>query len=108
VAADEDPTDSGLARERTVLAWNRSGLAVIVCVAVVLRHLWPLTGADESVAISIIAIAATIWALAMYLLRADRTDPGVTSSRRYRAFRLMTVGTVGLAIGGITLTLFTG
>ena len=49
VSSDEDPNDPGLARERTALSWNRSGLAIIVCIAVVLRHLWPLNGTDETV-----------------------------------------------------------
>jgi len=107
LSADEEPNDPGLARERTVLAWNRSGLGVIVCIAVVLRHLWPLTGTDESVALGIIAVAGVIWALAILALRANRNDRSNGSSRGHRAFGLMTAGTVVLAIGGITLTLLT-
>ena len=106
MSADEEPNDPGLARERTVLAWNRSGLAVIVCVAVVLRHLWPLKGADESVALGIIAVAVIIWALAILALRVNRSDRSIGSDRG-RTFGLMTLGTFVLALGGIALTLFT-
>jgi uncharacterized membrane protein YidH (DUF202 family) len=106
VPANEEPNDPGLARERTVLAWNRSGLAVIVCIAVVLRHLWPLKGTDESVALGIIAVAVIIWALAILALRVNRSDLS-NGSDRGRTFGLMTAGTVALALGGVALTLFT-
>jgi uncharacterized membrane protein YidH (DUF202 family) len=106
VSAEEEPNDPGLARERTVLAWNRSGLAVIVCIAVVLRHLWPLKGTDESVALGIIAVAVIIWALAVLALRVNRSDRS-NEADRGRTFGLMTVGTVVLALGGVALTLFT-
>ena len=72
VSSDEDPNDPGLARERTALSWNRSGLAIIVCIAVVLRHLWPLNGTDELVALGIIAAAAIVWALALLSLYVGR------------------------------------
>ena len=104
MSGDEEPNDPGLARERTVLAWNRSGLAVIVCIAVVLRHLWPLKGTDESVALGIIAAAAITWALAILALRSGRSDG---SPGGHRPFGLMTVATVVLAVGGITVTLLT-
>jgi uncharacterized membrane protein YidH (DUF202 family) len=107
VSADEDPNDPGLARERTALAWNRSGLAIIVCIAVVLRHLWPLRGTDESVALGIIAAAAIIWALALLSLHVTRRDRRNGFARGDRTFGLITVGTVVLAIGGIALTLLT-
>ena len=87
MSADEEPRDPGLARERTILAWNRSGLAIIVCIAVVLRHLWPLNGTDESVALGIIAAAAIIWALALlslYVSRSERSN-GVPRGDRVSA-----------------------
>ncbi len=49
------PAGSGLARERTVLSWNRSGLALVVCVAVLVRHLWPFETPGEYVALAAIA-----------------------------------------------------
>ena len=49
----QEAPDAGLAEERTVLAWNRSGLAVVVCVAVLLRHVWPLQGTDHEVALGV-------------------------------------------------------
>ena len=105
--ADDEPNAPGLARERTALATNRSGLAVVVCLAVLLRHLWPLSGADEPVVLGLIAAAAIIWALAILRLRAYRDGRRSGSPPGDRAFGLMTAATVVLAIGGITLTLLT-
>ena len=107
MSSDEDPNDPGLAHERTALSWNRSGLAIIVCIAVVLRHLWPLSGTDELVGLGIIAAAAIVWALALLSLYVSRGERGNGSPRGERVFGLITVGTVILAIGGISLTLLT-
>jgi len=100
--ADDSPRDPGLARERTALAWNRSGLAVVVCIAAVLRHLWPLRGTGASVALASVAVAAMVWALGILALR-SRTD----HRHGHRAIGLMTLGTVVLACGGIALSLLT-
>jgi len=51
-SGDEEARDSGLARERTDLAWNRSGLAVAVTVAIILRRLWPLSGDRAALAVA--------------------------------------------------------
>jgi hypothetical protein len=63
VAGGPTLPDVGLAAERTVLAWNRSGRAVVVCVAVLLRHVWPLRGADHEVALGLIGTAVIVWSV---------------------------------------------
>ena len=72
VGATSDLPDVGLAGERTVLAWNRSGLAVVVCVAVLLRRVWPLHGTDQEVALGLIAGAVVVWACLLYTSKGSR------------------------------------
>jgi len=104
VPADEQPGDPGLARERTALAWNRSGLAVIVCIAVVLRHLWPLKGKSAMVALGIVAAMAIAWALTLLAFRIGRSRHRDRSRYRNQAFGLVTAGTVVLAVVAVVLT----
>jgi uncharacterized membrane protein YidH (DUF202 family) len=101
----EPPAGAGAARERTLLSWNRSGLAVLVCIAVLLRHLWPLEGTGQVVAMVLVGAAAIVWALALFAFThagANR-DENVLLTRD--VFRLMTVGTVLLALVGFVLSL---
>jgi Domain of unknown function (DUF202) len=105
---DPDPVDHGLSRERTDLAWNRSGLAVVVCIAVLLRRIWPLRGTDQIVALACISAGAFAWALA---LSVGRKLWGKTESERTllssRRALVITVGTLALALAAFALALFT-
>jgi VIT1/CCC1 family predicted Fe2+/Mn2+ transporter len=97
-------TDAGMARERTDLAWNRSGLAVAVTVAVVLRRLWPLHGGKEVAALALIAAGAATWVVGMYL---GGRMGGATVHRGAlgeSACRLLTIGTLALAVGGLIIS----
>ncbi len=100
MADESDLPDVGLAGERTALAWNRSGLAVVVCVAVLLRHVWPLHGTDQEVALGLIAAAVVAWTvvLAALTLSAKRREP--YQPHDANVFRLMTAGTLLLAVVG--------
>ncbi len=100
-------TDAGLARERTQLAWNRSGLAVIVCIAVLLRRLWPLRGGAQLVTLGLIAAAAIVWASAVLALRVRVVRGGRRFSPGHRPFHLMAAGTVALGAAAVVLALFT-
>ena len=103
-AAGADPEEAGLARERTVLAWNRSGLAVVVCIAAVLRHLWPLRGAGEAVALGAVAGAGMIWAAVLVLSSLSASSAGrrrPPAGERY--FAVISIGTVSLAVGALVL-----
>jgi uncharacterized membrane protein YidH (DUF202 family) len=100
------PGGRGLARERTVLSWNRSGLALVVCAAVLLRHLWPIETAGELLAVAGIAVAGIAWAVGLLLFTAataSRDEEGLLGER---VFRLMTVATVFLALAGFVLAFF--
>jgi uncharacterized membrane protein YidH (DUF202 family) len=95
-----DAPDSGLAGERTALSWNRSGLAVVVCVAVLLRHVWPLHGTDQELALGLIAAAVVIWTLVLASLTLASRAPDTDLPHRANVFRLMTAGTLLLAVVG--------
>lgn len=93
--------DIGLARERTDLAWNRSGLAVAATVAIVLRQLWPLHGGREVLALSLIAAGAIVWAVGMRLSRRLAGSGGDGGPMNESVCRVLTIGTVLLAIAGL-------
>jgi hypothetical protein len=99
--------DPGLARERTTLARNRSGLALLVCVAVLLRRVWPLPGGDRLLAIGFIAVGGMIWALIILILEHNQRVPGSTSPLGQGALTLITAGTLVLAATAVVLTLLT-
>jgi uncharacterized membrane protein YidH (DUF202 family) len=95
-----------LARERTVLSWNRSGLALVVCIAVLLRHLGPIETAGELAAVAGIAVAGIVWAVGLLLFTsstAGRDEEGLLGEK---VFRLMTAATLLLALAGFVLAFF--
>ncbi len=104
---DEKPVDRGLARERTELAWNRSGLAVAACIAVILRRIWPLHGTDQIVALACISAGALVWAVALAagsaLTRGVQAERGRLS--RWRACAI-TAGTLAIALTALVLAFF--
>jgi uncharacterized membrane protein YidH (DUF202 family) len=104
VADGEGARDPGLAAERTDLAWNRSGLAVVVVVAIMLRRLWPLEGYKSVIALMLIAAGAIAWAVGMRLARRGRPVTGGVLG--VSTCRMLTVGTVVLAAAGFLLGLF--
>jgi hypothetical protein len=95
-----DPPDAGLAGERTALSWNRSGLAVVVCVAVLLRHVWPLHGTDQELALGLIAGAVVIWAVVLAVLTLAARGRDTDMPHGANLFRLTTAGTLLLAFVG--------
>jgi hypothetical protein len=108
---DEDPLaesigrDSGLAVERTHLAWNRSGLAGAVTVAIVLRRLWPLNGDRTVLALALIAAGGAMWVVGMRLGRRIGQAAGAERTLGESACRLMAAGTVLLAMAGFIVSI---
>jgi hypothetical protein len=100
------PSESSLARERTALAWNRSGLAAIVCIAVLLRHIWPLHSTAQDVALGLIAAAGIIWALVLLAVMTAGAEREGNLLLGRRVFFLMTAGTLLLAVIGFGLAFF--
>jgi len=103
MAGSAEAADGGLAQERTVLAWNRSGLAIAVCLGVLLRHLWPLQGTDKYLALGLIAGAAVVWSAALLLLTISRQSRDGYRPQGRTLFSLMTAGTLILAAAGFVL-----
>ncbi len=103
VREPREARDRGLARERTVLAWNRSGLAVVVCLAVLLRHLWPLHGASEYLAVALISAAAVVWAIALFVFTRSVAYRDSGARLGPKVFPIMTAGTLILALVGFVL-----
>ena len=101
-----EPKGGSLARERTALAWNRSGLAVVVCIAILLRHLWPLQGTGQYFALGGTAAAAIVWAVSLLVFSMSGADGGEREPHGTKAFGLMTLGTVMLAVVAWALTFF--
>ena len=104
---EQRPLDESLASERTDLAWNRSGLAFVACVAVLLRRIWPLHGDDQVVALACISAGAVVWALALSVGRALSARSGATVRvLSVRRASVIMAGTLALAIGGFVLAFF--
>jgi uncharacterized membrane protein YidH (DUF202 family) len=104
---ESDPVDHGLANERTDLAWNRSGLAFAVCVAVLVRRIWPLRGTDQFIALACISIGAIAWALALSVGRALWSRaPAQRHHLSSRRATVITAGTIALSLAALVLALF--
>jgi uncharacterized membrane protein YidH (DUF202 family) len=96
--------DEPLAGERTDLAWTRSGIAFAVCIAVLLRRVWPLGRADHLAAVALVAIGTLAWAIALLFARriAHTTHRG-RDVMDAPALRLISGGTFVIALGAFVL-----
>ena len=108
-AADCDPAsgpdgdyDPGVAAERTQLAWNRSGLAVLVALALIVRHLWPLQGYKSVLALALMAAGGTLWAVGMR--QAVGATPAPERVLGESTCRLIMVGTLLLAAAAVVVS----
>jgi uncharacterized membrane protein YidH (DUF202 family) len=90
--------EEGIARERTDLAWNRSGLAAAGAVVVMLRHLWPLHGAGSVAAISLVAAGGIAWSCGMVMAWRGARDVAAGGPTNPSTFRVLTLGTFILAV----------
>ncbi len=96
--------DEPLAGERTDLAWTRSGIAVALCIAVLLRRVWPIERVDHLLAVALVAIGGGAWAMALLLARRiARTTHHGRDVMDARTLRLLSAGTFLLALGAFVL-----
>jgi uncharacterized membrane protein YidH (DUF202 family) len=106
VAEPIDEDDDGLAPERTLLAWNRTGIAFFVAIAALGRRVWPIDTGNHGWVVATLG-AATL-AILVGLLIAGRVGThdryaGVTMHRH--AFFLVSVSTFVLACAAFALAL---
>ena len=105
---DPDGRDPGLAAERTDLAWNRSGLALLACGAVVARGMTvgePVPGRTAA-GVVILVLGGTVWALGWWQAQ-RRSRPG--SARRIAGpgdLLPVALGTAAVGIAAFVLGLF--
>ncbi|MFD1812175.1 DUF202 domain-containing protein [Rhodococcus gannanensis] len=88
-------TDSGLANERTALAWQRTALSVVVGTAVITR-LVGLTSGFMWVAFLVGVTLLVAWALAMSRVRCLRVSDSRRGAARSGLPSLMLAGVVCL------------
>jgi hypothetical protein len=102
-AESEEP----LAGERTDLAWTRSGIAFAVCVAVLLRRVWPLDESGDLLALGLAGAGAVAWIIGLVVARrVARTTHAGRAVMDARTLRTISAGTFVLALGAFVLGLF--
>lgn len=103
-----DGLDPGLASERTDLAWNRSGLALLGCGAAVAKGMTvgdPLPG-RVAVGAVILVLGAVVWALGAWQAR-RRAAPGLARPvARPRDLWPVAAGTAAVGVAAFVLGLF--
>ncbi len=98
--------DEGLAPQRTQLAWGRTGLAVAVALVVLARRAWELGGGLSVATLVVVGTGGLVWLVGMRTsrdLHLHMEPHGLVGSR---AFGMVTVGTLLLAIGASVFGLF--
>ncbi len=73
--------------------------------AVTLRHLWPLTGDKAVAALVLIAVGSAVWVVGMQLGRRARLLNDGTGVVATSTFRMLTIGTLLLALAGFLVGL---
>jgi putative membrane protein len=98
------PLEPGLASERTDLAWNRSGLALLACGAAVLKGFPPAGfSARHVVGVVILVLGGFTWALGAYEAH-RRSRPGLARPTATRGDLLpVAVGTTGVGLAAFVL-----
>jgi uncharacterized membrane protein YidH (DUF202 family) len=98
--------DTGLAAERTDIAWSRSALALVTCVAVVLRR---VPNMSRATGVGLVVVVMVMLGGASLLLRrriaAHERDPAIVLARlRLRNLALLTSFTGVLCLAVMLLT----
>ena len=102
----DDQDVKGLAGERTDLAWSRSGLAVLVCLAAVVKRILPEFSTLDArvVLIAALLICGFAWAFGLFWARAVAST--TLTGRRIadpRTMRAVATGTAALGVAAIVI-----
>jgi uncharacterized membrane protein YidH (DUF202 family) len=107
-AIPEDEQTPGLAGQRTDLAWSRSGLAVVTCLAAIAKKLLPelSTISASALVVILLAIGGLAWIVALLWARAiaAQTLAG-RQTADHRTLRAVAYGTTALAVASIVIAL---
>jgi Domain of unknown function (DUF202) len=94
---DMEDIDPGLARERTVLAWSRTGLSFLALGGIVIR-VDPLAG------LAVLALGGVVWVLGYFHHRSMWTPAGATRRlTRPTALRIIAGATAFLALVALVI-----
>ena len=93
--------DEGLAPQRTQMAWGRTGLAMVVAIAVLARRAWELGGTFEVAALTFVSLGGLVWLVGMRESRDLHLHMEPHGLTGVRGFGLVTAGTLLLAVGAM-------
>jgi Domain of unknown function (DUF202) len=94
---DMEDIDPGLARERTVLAWSRTGLSFLALGGILVR-VDPLAG------LAVLALSGLVWLLGYFHHRSMWTAAGAAGwLTRPRTVRLIAVGTALVSLVALAI-----
>jgi uncharacterized membrane protein YidH (DUF202 family) len=93
---DMEDLDPGLARERTVLAWSRTGLSFLALGGILVR-VDPLAG------LTVLALGGMVWVLGYFHHRSMWAADPARWLTRPRVLRLIAVGTAFVALVALVI-----
>lgn len=93
---DMEDLDPGLARERTVLAWSRTGLSFLALGGILVR-VDPLAG------LAVLALSGLVWLLGYFHYRSMWTAGAARWLTRPRAVRLIAAGTALVSLVALAI-----
>ena len=104
----DDDLNTGLAEERTHLAWRRSGLALVACGVVVFRQIpgVPVEGDRPIAGVAILALGVAAWFLGVRQarMRQRETTTGRPAADPH-SLRVVAYGTAAIAVAAFLVGL---
>ncbi len=100
-----DP-DETLYEERTELAWNRSGLALLAAFAILARRVWSeeTSVGGDVLAVALLAAASLGWAVGTLGWRLSHHRSDDPRPRNARELFAVSLGTLALAVAGFVIS----